>query len=170
MSSANTLRVTTPSDREIVLKRVFDAPRELVFQAWTKPELLKRWLLGPPGWEMVVCQVATKVGERYRYEWRNAEGTQFGVGGVCREFAPPSRFVTAEKMDGQPGECLVTATLDEQDGKTALTLTLLYESREIRDLALKSGMERGVAASYDRLDTLLPSLKGHADFQSGASA
>jgi len=168
MSSPNTLKLTTPSDREIALTRVFDAPRHLVFEAFCKPELLKRWLLGPPGWEMVICQVATKAGERYRYEWRDAAGTQFGVGGVCRELTPPSRFVTAEKMDGQPGEYLVTTALSEREGKTTLTLTLLYETREIRDLALKSGMEGGVAASYDRLASLLPSLAKGVSSQPGA--
>jgi uncharacterized protein YndB with AHSA1/START domain len=154
----NTLKVTTPTDREIVMTRVFDAPRHLVFEAHRKPELLKRWLLGPPGWEMVVCQVANQVGERYRYEWRNASnGRQFGNGGVCRELVPPERVVCSESMDGQPGEALVTTTFVEQNGKTTLTLTILFESSEIRDIALKSGMERGVAASYDRLDDVVAS-------------
>ncbi len=159
MKSKETLQVTTPSDREIRMTRVFDAPRRLLFEAHTKPELLKRWLLGPPGWEMVVCEVANSVGERYRYEWRNtASGKQFGNGGVCREFVPPERVVCTEVMDGQPGEALITTTFVEQDGKTTLTLNMLFESREIRDIALKSGMERGVAASYDRLDDVLASM------------
>ena len=159
MEPSRTLKVTTPSDREIVLTRVFDAPRRLVFEAYTKPELLKRWLLGPPGWEMVVCEVATRVGERYRYEWRNAKGTQFGTGGVCREFAPPERIVCTELMDGYKTESLNTTVFEEQDGKTTVTLTMLFESREMRDMALKSGMERGVAASYDRLDGLLAAAR-----------
>ncbi len=158
MSDTGGLKVTTPSEREIAMTRVFNAPRQLVFEAYTKPELLKRWLLGPPGWEMVVCSVALKAGDRYRYEWRNtASGRQFGNGGVCREFVPPDRIVVTEAMDGQPGEALVTTTLVEQNGKTTLITTMLFESREIRDLALKSGMERGVAASYDRLDEILAS-------------
>jgi uncharacterized protein YndB with AHSA1/START domain len=156
MSDTGSLKVTTPGDREIRMTRVFNAPRQLVFEAYTKPELLKRWLLGPPGWEMVVCNVANKVGDRYRYEWRNTTtGHQFGNGGVCREFVPPERMVATETMDGQPGEALVTTTLFEEAGKTMLTLSILFESREIRDIALKSGMERGVAASYDRLENLL---------------
>jgi len=156
MSDSDTFKVTTPGDREIVMTRVFNAPRRLVFDAHTKPELMKRWLLGPPGWEMVVCDVALKVGDRYRYEWRNtASGHQFGTGGVCREFVPPDRVVHTEVMDGQPGECLVTTTFVEQDGKTTLRLAMLFESREIRDIALKSGMEHGVAASYNRLDEVL---------------
>jgi len=106
---------------------------------------------------MVVCEVALKVGERYRYEWRNAEGTQFGIGGVCREFTPPEKIVTTECMDGYPSESLTTMLLVERNGKTTLTLTCLYVSREVRDTALKTGMEHGVAASYDRLAGLLAS-------------
>jgi uncharacterized protein YndB with AHSA1/START domain len=157
MESTSTLKLTTPTDREIVMTRVFDAPRHLVFEAYIKPEHLKRWLLGPPGWEMVVCQVALKVGDRYRYEWRNAEGTQFGIGGICREFSPPERIVSTESMDGYPSESQTTLVLVEQNGKTTLTLTCLYESRNVRDAVLKTGMERGVAASYDRLAALLAS-------------
>ncbi len=168
MENDRNLKVTTPSDREIVLTRVFDAPRRLIFEAYTKCELLKRWLLGPPGWEMVVCQAAAKVGDRYRYEWRNTEGKQFGTGGVCREFVPPARIVTTESMDGYPGEALVTTVLVEQDAMTTLTTTILYESKETRDVALKSGMERGVAASYDRLAGLLAS--GFAQGSSSGSA
>lgn len=166
MKDKETLKVTTPTDCEIVMTRVFDAPRHLVFEAHSKPELLKRWLLGPPGWEMVVCQVANKVGDRYRYEWRNADGRQFGNGGVCRELVPAERVVCTESMDGQPGEALVTTTFVEQNGKTTLTLTILFESREIRDIALKSGMERGVAASYDRLDDVLASKSARGAAQS----
>jgi uncharacterized protein YndB with AHSA1/START domain len=168
MDNPSGLKMTTPSDREIVLTRVFDAPRRLLFEAYTKCDLLKRWLLGPPGWEMVVCQAAAKVGDRYRYEWRNAEGRQFGTGGVCREFLPPSRIVSTEAMDGQPGESLVTTEFVEEGGETTFTLTLLFESRDIRDIALKSGMERGVAASYDRLAGLLAS--GFAQGSSPARA
>jgi uncharacterized protein YndB with AHSA1/START domain len=161
MKNANTLKVTTPTDREIVMTRVFDAPRHLVRQAFSKPELLKRWLLGPPGWEMVVCEVATKAGDRYRYEWRNAAGRQFGTGGVCRETSA-ERVVHTESMDGCPGESLVTTLFVEEGGKTTVTMTLLFESRELRDAALNSGMERGVAASYDRLAELVSAMESGA--------
>jgi uncharacterized protein YndB with AHSA1/START domain len=157
MKNTNTLKMTTPTDREIAMTRVFDAPRHLVQEAFSRPELLKQWLLGPPGWEMVVCNVAKKAGDRYRYEWRNATtGYQFGTGGVCREITP-ERIVNTEVMDGQPGESLVTTLFVEEGGKTTVTMTLLFESVEIRDVALKSGMEHGVAASYDRLAELLAS-------------
>jgi uncharacterized protein YndB with AHSA1/START domain len=152
-----TLRVTTPSNREVALTRVFDAPRGTVFDALTRPELLTRWLLGPPGWSMVVCEVDLRVGGRYRFVWRRDDGTGMGMGGVYREIAPPGRLVHTEAFDRSwyPGEALVTTVLDERDGRTTLTSTILYELREARDAVLGSGMERGVAASYDRLEALL---------------
>jgi len=104
---------------------------------------------------MVVCEVAAKVGDRYRYEWRNAEGTQFGMGGVCREFARPEKIVCTELMDGYTSESLVSSLFVEQSGKTTLIATCLYESREVRDTVIKSGMERGVEASYNRLEEML---------------
>ncbi len=149
------LKVTTPGDREIVMTRVFNAPRRLVFEAFNKPELLKRWLLGPPGWEMVVCQVAAKAGDKYRYEWRTADGTQLGTGGVCVEIVPPERIVCTERMDGRQGESRLTTVFVQHAGKTTLTMTMVFESRESRDEALKSGMEKGVAMSYDRLEEML---------------
>jgi uncharacterized protein YndB with AHSA1/START domain len=150
------LQVTTPSDREIAMTRVFDAPRHLVFEALTTPALVQRWLLGPPGWTMPSCEIDFKVGGAYRYTWRNDEnGKEFGTGGVFREIHPPERIVQTEKMDGHPGESLVTSSLTEQGGRTTLTLTMLFDSKEIRDGALKSGMEKGVAISYDRLAEML---------------
>jgi uncharacterized protein YndB with AHSA1/START domain len=106
---------------------------------------------------MVVCEVATKVGDRYRYEWRHEDGAQFGIGGVCREFVPPERIVCTELMDGYQSESLVTTLLAEQGRKTTLTTVARSESQEIRDMMLKSGMERAVAASYDRLAELVES-------------
>ncbi len=155
MTETTGLKVTTQGDREIVMTRVFNAPRHLVFEAYTKPDFLKRWLLGPPGWEMVVCVAAAKAGDRYRYEWRNADGRQFGMGGVCREFTRPEKIVCTELMDGFTSETLVTLVLAEQDSKTLLTVTSLCESREVRDAILKSGMESGVEVSYNRLEALL---------------
>lgn len=157
MNNPGNLKVSTPTDREIVMTRAFDAPRHLVFEAFSKPELLKRWLLGPPGWEMIGCEVAAKAGDSYRYVWRHTDGSQFGVTGVCREFDRPRRVVHTETMDGRPGEALVTTAFAEQGGQTLLTMTLSFPSREIRDMALQSGMERGVAMSYDRLAELLAS-------------
>src|SRR5882757_2025059 len=118
------LVVTTPSDREIVMTRVFNAPRKLVFDAWTKPELVKQWLLGPPGWSMPVCEIDLKIGGKYRYEWRRVSGGQsMGMGGVYREIVPPERIVVTEQFDEAwyPGQALITLVLTEKDGKTTAT-------------------------------------------------
>jgi uncharacterized protein YndB with AHSA1/START domain len=111
MQHPRTLRVTTPSEREIVMTRVFDAPRHLVFDAHTRPELLQRWLLGPPGWSMPVCEIDLRVGGKYRYVWRHdRDGTKMGMGGVYREIASPERVVSTERFDEAwyPGEGLGT--------------------------------------------------------------
>jgi len=158
MNNPGNLKLTTRGDREIVITRVFDAPRKLVFDAFTKPELVKQWLLGPDGWSMPVCEIDLKVGGKYRYVWRrDKEGTEMGMGGVYREIVAPERVVATEKFDQSwyPGEAVDTFVLVEQGGKTTLTQTILYESREARDGVLKSGMEKGVVASYDRLAKLL---------------
>jgi uncharacterized protein YndB with AHSA1/START domain len=157
MTNPGTLKVTTCGDREIVMTRVFDAPRTLVWNAFTTPDLLKQWLIGPPGWTMVVCDVALNVGGKYRYVWRDTGGNEMGMGGIFREIVPPERIVTTEKFDQPwyPGEAVGTVALVEQDGKTTLTQTITYESRATRDAVLKSPMEQGLGASYDRLAKLL---------------
>ena len=160
MKATSTLQLTTPSEREIAMTRVFDAPRTLVFDAHTKPELVRRWLLGPPGWSMPVCEIDLRVGGKYRYVWRHdRDGTMMGMGGVYREIQAPERLVATEKFDESwyPGEAVDTIVLIEHGGKTTLTQTMLYESREARDAVLKSPMEQGVAAGYDRLAELLAS-------------
>ncbi len=160
MRNAGNLQVTTPSGREIAMTRVFDAPRHLVFEALTKPELVQRWLLGPDGWSMPVCEIDLKVGGAYRYVWRHDQnGREMEMGGVFREIVRPERVVLTEKMDEYPTEALVTNSLDEQGGRTTLTNTSLYDSQETRDAVLKSGMEKGVVASYARLDDLLASAR-----------
>ena len=163
MQNAHTLKLAARGDREIVLTRVFDAPRRLVFDAFAKPELVKQWLLGPPGWSMPVCEIDLRVGGAYRYVWRqDSGGAQMGVRGVFREIVAPELVVSTEAFDEAwyPGECLNTTTLVEHAGKTTLTLALLYQSREARDAVLKTPMEKGVAMSYDRLADLLASLGG----------
>ncbi len=160
MKNTETLKLMTRGDREIVMTRVFDDPRTLVFDAITKPELVKQWLLGPPGWTMPVCEIDLRVGGAYRYVWRNASGKEMGMGGIYREISAPARLVATEKFDEAwyPGEALNTTILAEQDGRTLMTSAMLYVSKEARDAVLKSGMERGVAASYDRLAELLASV------------
>src|SRR5262245_52567013 len=157
MPMRNALKVTAAGDREIVMTRDFDAPRQLVFAAYTKPELLRRWLGVHAGWTLAVCEIDLRVGGAYRYVWRHPEQGEMGMGGVYREVVPPERIVCTEKFDQAwyPGEAVGTVALVERGGKTSLTHTILYESREARDAVLASPMEQGVAASYDRLDEVL---------------
>jgi uncharacterized protein YndB with AHSA1/START domain len=162
MKRTGTLKLTTRGDREIVMTRIFDAPRRRVFDALTRPELIKRWLLGPDGWSLPVCDIDLRVGGSFRYVWRNDKsGTEMGMRGVFREIVPPERLVHTEVFDEAwyPGEALITTVLTEQGGKTALTATLGYESRQARDVVFKSPMESGVARSYERLDELWTSLE-----------
>jgi len=156
MKNTGTLQVATPTDREIVMTRVFDAPRNLVFDAFSKPELLKRWF-GPRGWSLVVCEVDFKVGGKWRFVLRGPDGREMGMRGVHREIAPPERTVHLEMFDDYPGESIVTAVFVEENGKTTMTATVLYESQVIRDAVIKSGMEHGAAETYDKLAEYLAS-------------
>ena len=159
MKNSGTFDIQAHGDREIVVMRLFDASRHLVFDAYTKPELVKRWLLGPDGWSMPVCEIDLRVGGKYRYLWRSdSDGREMGMGGVYREVVAPERIVATEKFDEAwyPGEAVGTIVLAEQSGKTALTQTILYDSRQTRDAVLKSPMQTGLAASYDKLEKFLP--------------
>jgi uncharacterized protein YndB with AHSA1/START domain len=159
MKNTGNLKVTTPSDREIQMTRVEDAPRRLVFDALTRPELFRRWCYGPPGWSVAVCEIDLRAGGSYRYVWRGPDGIEMGMGGVYREVVPPERIVCTEKFDEAwySGEAVGTLVLVEEDGKTTLTNTIRYESREVRDAVLKSPMEDGVAMGYDRLAEVVAS-------------
>ena len=160
MQYPNSFRVTTPNDREIEIVRDFHAPRQLVFDAFTKPELVRQWLLGPPGWTMPVCEIDLRAGGSYRYVWRKEGGKDMGMGGVFREVASPSRLVASEKFDESwyPGDALNTTEFNERDDITKTRITVRYESQEARDIASRSGMEHGMAAGYNRLEELLPTL------------
>lgn len=151
------MKVTTPTDREVVITRLFDAPRGMVFDAHTKPDLVQRWLLGPPGWTMPVCEIDLRVGGQYRYVWENAGGQRMGVSGTFKEIVRPSRIVITQLFDEDwtGGETIVITELAEQGGKTTLTTTVRYASREARDGALKTGMTTGMEAGYERLENLL---------------
>jgi uncharacterized protein YndB with AHSA1/START domain len=152
--------VSTPTDREILVTRDFNAPRHLVYDAFTKPELVRRWLLGPPGWTMPICEIDLKVGGAYRYLWRKPGEKDMGMGGIFREIIAPERVVATEKFDESwyPGEALNTTVFVEQGGITTTSITILYESKEARDTARRSGMEQGMAAGYTRLDELLSTM------------
>jgi uncharacterized protein YndB with AHSA1/START domain len=158
MKNTGTLKVATPTDREIVMTRVFDAPRHLVWDAFTKPELLKRWF-GPRGWSMVVCEVDLRVGGGFRFVLRSPDGKEMGMRGVYCEIVAPERSVHMESFDDYPGESQVTGAFVEQGGQTTLIATVLYPSQEVRDIVIKSGMEHGAAESYDKLAELLASVE-----------
>jgi uncharacterized protein YndB with AHSA1/START domain len=159
MPMKHAMTLTTPNDREIVVTRMFDAPRELVWETMSKPELLKRWLFGPPGWEMTVCEEDARPGGTFRWAWKGQDGAAMSMSGVYREVVPPERVVRTETFDTgcvpQGGEQLATLVLTERGDQTLLTLTVLYPSKEARDGAAASGMEHGMAAGYDRLDGIL---------------
>ena len=153
------LNVTTPSDREILITREFNAPRAKVWEALSRPDLLRKWLLGPPGWEMTACESDVRVGGTFRHAWAGPGGAALAMHGVYREVAPPERIVRTETFDTgcppQMGEQVGTLILTERGGKTVMTLTLAYPSKEARDGAVSSGMEHGMAAGYRRLDEVL---------------
>ena len=142
MKNTGTLKVATSGDRDIVLTRVFDAPRHLVYRAMTEPEILKRWF-GPRGFTMPVCEVDLRVGGVWRFVIQKPDGKQVGMFGKYIELDPPARTVHTESFDDYPGECTVTTTLTEQDGRTTLEATARYPSPEIRNMVLQSGMEHG---------------------------
>jgi uncharacterized protein YndB with AHSA1/START domain len=141
--------VSTPTDREILVTRDFNAPRHLVFDTFTKPELV------------TICEIDLKVGGAYRYVLRKPGEKDMGMGGIFREIVPPERVVATEKFDESwyPGEALNTTVFVEQAGITTTSITILYESKEARDTARRSGMEQGMAAGYNRLDELLSSMQ-----------
>jgi uncharacterized protein YndB with AHSA1/START domain len=161
MATATKLGVTTfttPSDREIVMTRVVDAPRSLVFDAWTRPEHLPHWMLGPDGWTMPVCEIDLRPGGAWHFVWRRSDGTEMGMRGVYREITPPERLVATESWGGDWPETINTLLLSEKDGKTTISQTILYPSKEARDAALKTGMKEGVFQSFDRLAEYLRTM------------
>jgi uncharacterized protein YndB with AHSA1/START domain len=153
----NTLKLTTPNDLEIVFTREFNAPRQLVWDAHTKPELVQRWMLGPEGWSMPVCEIDLRVGGAIRYVWRNADGREMTVRGAFLVIEPTSRRARTEIFDEPwyPGQGVNDMMLEEHGSRTFMTVINSYESKEARDMALKSGMDEGMAIGYDNLERML---------------
>jgi uncharacterized protein YndB with AHSA1/START domain len=156
-------QITLPTDREVKVTRSFKAARPLLYRAYTEPALLQRWLLGPPGWSMPVCEMDVRVGGRYRWRWRSdTDGSEFGFAGTFREVTPPSRLVHTEAYD--PGtvayaypqsEALVSVTFTEDSGITTVTTLIDYGSKDARDAAVATGMTDGMEQSYQLLDALV---------------
>ena len=161
MNDPRKLQITTPSDREIAMTRTFDAPRLLVFDAFTRPELIKRWLGVRAGWTMPVCEVDLRVGGKYRYVWRGPKGNDMGMGGVFREIVAPERIAATERFDESwyAGEAVDTTVFVEKGGRTTVMMMVRYESKEARDGVLATPMATGVGESYDKLAEYLSSAK-----------
>jgi uncharacterized protein YndB with AHSA1/START domain len=144
-----------PSDREILITRLFDAPRELVFRAHTDPALIPLWW-GPRSTTTIVDQMDVRPGGQYRFIHRTDDGSQYVFSGEFREIVPPERLVQTSEFDGAPGHIVLeTITFEEQDGKTILTVLDACANQEDRDAILASGMEEGLNETYDRLTELL---------------
>jgi uncharacterized protein YndB with AHSA1/START domain len=160
---AKPLEVTLPSDREVRVVRSFNAARELVWDAHTQPELVQKWMLGPDGWSMVMCQMDVRIGGAYRWRWKsNDGGKEFGFFGKFTEVARPSRLAHEQTFD--PGDvggtmstdpAIITNELHEKNGVTTLVVTMLFPSKEARDGAVASGMTDGMEMSYVRLDAAI---------------
>lgn len=157
MSSTPTMTLSRPNDRDLTITRTFKAPRALVFDTFTKPEWLARWLIGPDGWSLTVCEVDLRPGGRFRYVWTKPSGKEMGMGGTFVEVTPPSRIVHVEIFDEDwtGGETRVTTELSEAGGVTTMTMTVRYSSEAAREAALKTGTTSGMEMSYARLDALL---------------
>ena len=160
MTSTGKYQLTQPAECEITLTRTFDVPRRLVFDAFTKPEMVKRWLFGPAEWPMAHCEIDLRVGGKLRYVWRHRDRGDMGLSGVFREVEAPERLVHTELFDQDwtGGEALVTSVFEERDGRTTVSATVRYSSQAARDAALKTGMIEGWSQGHDRLDQLLATL------------
>lgn len=159
--SSGALEVTLPSDKEILMKRVFDAPRRLVFEAMTKPEYVRRWWVCLDGYTMPVCEIDFRVGGRYRYVSRGPDGSEFGFNGVYREIVAPTKIVHTEIFEPFPTEeTLCTVTLEERGDKTEYTCHVLHKTKEGRDGHIASGMESGANLALDRLELVARELGG----------
>lgn len=160
MKPVNPLTIETDNDLQLVISREFNAPRELLYRCHTEADLVRRWLLGPPGWTMTVCEIDARVGGKYRYVWREESGTEMGMGGVFRELVRPERIVNTQLFDQDwtGGETVGTMTFTEKDGRTRMHQVILYSSKEARDGALQTGMTEGMQMAYQKLDALLEAL------------
>ena len=147
----------TPTDREVVITRVFDAPRRIVFDAWTNPRHIPRWL-APDGWTMPVCEMDARPGGKWRYQYRKDDGSEMTLSGTIREVAPPERLVSTESWGPEWPETVNTLVLTESGGLTTVTLTVTYPSKEARDAALQTGMKDGLEQGFAKLDALVGTL------------
>ena len=150
--------ITLPSDRELVLKRAFNAPARALFEVWTKPEHVRKWY-GVRSTTVTVCDIDLRVGGAWRWVVTKPQGIEIAFSGVFLEIDPPRRLQRTERFEAMPGPgAIVTLSFDEKDGQTILTSHMLFESKQERDICLKSGMELGVRECYQKIDELLATL------------
>ena len=159
MTSSGTATVTLPTDEQILITREFDAPRHLVYRAWTTPELVKRWWSGGHG-EVTIAEIDLRVGGIWRYVMIADEGFEVGFHGEYREIVPDERIISTEVYEGMPdAEALNTLTLTEADGRTTLSVLVQHSCKEHRDAHINSGMEAGMQKSMDLLEKVAVSLR-----------
>jgi uncharacterized protein YndB with AHSA1/START domain len=159
VTSSRTATVTLPADEQILITREFDAPKHLVFKAWTTPELVKRWWHANRG-EMTVAEIDLRVGGGWRYVMVTPDGVEVAFHGVFREIVPNERIVTTEVFEGTPeAEAVDTLTLSEVDGRTLVTILVQHESKEHRDAHINSGMEAGLQDALKLLEEVATSLR-----------
>jgi uncharacterized protein YndB with AHSA1/START domain len=159
VTSSGTATVTLPTDEQILITREFDAPRQLVYKAWTTPELVKRWWSGGYG-EVTIAEIDLRVGGLWRYVMIANEGFEVGFHGEYREIVPDERIVSTEVYEGMPeGEALNTLTFTEADGRTTLTILVQHSCKEHRDAHINSGMEAGMQKAMDLLEQVAISLR-----------
>jgi len=160
VTSSGTATVTLPTDEQILITREFDAPKHLVYKAWTTPELVKRWWSANRG-EVTIAEIDLRVGGKWRYVMVTTEGGfEVGFHGEYREIVPNERLVSTEVYEGMPeGEAVDTLTLTEVDGRTTLTILVQHTSKEHRDAHIDSGMEAGMQDAMDLLEQVAVSLR-----------
>ena len=158
MRDAAGVSITTPSELEVCMTRVFDAPRHLVFEAWTSPAYVPKWMLGPDGWTMPVCEIDLRPGGAWLFVWRKSDGTEMQMHGLYKEVSPPDRLVSTEAWGGDWPETLNTLVLTEKNGKTTASVTVLYPSKAARDRAMATGMLEGATLSFNRLAAIVSSM------------
>lgn len=162
MTDSQTTGVTTytlKGDRELIFTRVVKAPQRLVFDVYTVPEHVKKWLLGLPGWDMTVCEIDLRVGGKWRYAWSKEGGGYLEMTGVYKEVVPPEKVVQTESWGPEWPDTINTVSFSESNGYTTITTSLLYPSHEARENALKTGMKEGMEHTFAYLDSYLAELQ-----------
>ena len=150
---------TTPSDRELVAVRVFDAPKSRLWDVFTKCEHMQQWMLGPEGMSMPVCEADLRPGGAWHNEWRTPDGSMMEMNGVYKEILPGEKIVQTENWGGDFPETVNTTLFAEQNGQTTVTTSVVYPSKKDREAAIATGMKEGWSESYDRLDGYLRKVR-----------